>query len=298
MTDQLVKATAKGVRAFAAVTTCLVDEARRRHDCFPIASAALGRTMTAALLLAANLKNNEAITIRIAGDGPLGSVIADATPQGYVRGYVNNPHVNLPHNNGKLNVGGGVGQGLIHVSRFAHQDVHAGVNGLKQPFTGSVPLVSGEIGEDVAQYLYVSEQTPSTVALGVLVNPDLAVAAAGGFIVQAMPGAEDDVLALIEGNMSRLAPVSQMIKEGADANAMLSAIFAGLPAKIFAPTPLAFYCHCSEERVENMLVSLGKDELAEMINDGQAEVRCHFCGEKYLISGERLKELYNELTGE
>lgn len=282
MTDHLVKATVPGVRAFAAVTTALVEEARRRHDCWPVAAAALGRTMTAALLLAANLKTDEYLTIRIDGDGPLGGVIADAHAQGTVRGYVRNPHTDLPLAGGKLPVGRAVGAGHIHVIRFT---------GMKQPFTGTVPLVSGEIGEDVANYLLTSEQTPSTVSLGVLVDTDDTVAAAGGIVVQAMPGAEDEVLAKIEANLAALPPVSELVRGGADAASMLLKIFAGLEATVFEPAKLAFYCQCSPERVENMLVSLGRQELSEMAEEGKAEVRCHFCGEKYDISGERLREL-------
>jgi molecular chaperone Hsp33 len=300
MTDHLAKATASGVRAFAAVTTTLCEEARRRHDCYPVAAAALGRTMTAALLLAANLKDEGAITIRIDGDGPLGKVVADASPRGYVRGYVANPHADLPLNKGKINVGGGVGDGLIHVSRFSAQKEEneaiaeeAHFTRLNQPFTGSVPLVSGEIGEDVANYLLVSEQTPSTVALGVLVNPDLTVAAAGGFIVQAMPGADDAVLAQIEQNLTALPPVSQLVRQGEDAAAILNRIFAGMPCTVFEPAEVAFYCHCCVERIEGMLLSLGRKELAEMVLEGQAEVRCHFCGELYNINRARLKELHD-----
>jgi len=258
--------------------------------------------MTAALLLAADLKDDGAITIRIDGDGPLGKVVADAIPSGYVRGYVANPQADLPLNNGKINVGGGVGQGLIHVTRFTNQNLvdtkedtneTARFTRLNQPFTGSVPLVSGEIGEDVANYLLVSEQTPSTVALGVLVNPDLTVAAAGGFIVQAMPGAEDAVLAQVEQNLAAMPPVSQMVKQGEDAAAILSRIFAGMPSSVLESSEVAFYCHCSDERIENMLVSLGRKELAEMVLEGQAEVRCHFCGELYQIGRERLKQLHD-----
>jgi molecular chaperone Hsp33 len=286
MTDHLVKATAPGVRAFAAVTTNLVEEARRRHDCYPIASAALGRTMTGALLLAANLKTDECLTVHIAGDGPIGAIVADAHAQGVVRGYVKNPHVDLPIKNGKLDVGGAVGKGQIKVTRFT---------GLKQPFTGSVELASGEIGEDVANYLLKSEQTPSTVALGVLVNPDLTVAAAGGFMVQAMPGAEDEILTVIEDNLAKMTAVSQMVKQGEDAESIIKMIFAGLPSTIYEPSDLSFYCQCSAERVEDMLISLGQKELAEMAEEGQAEVRCHFCGEMYNIGKERLLELLKSI---
>ena len=185
MKDHLVKATADGVRIYAAVTTDLVNEAIRRHDCYPVAAAALGRTMTGALLMAANLKNEEALTIRFDGHGPLGKVTADATPEGYVRGYVDEPHVNLPLNSkGKIDVGGGVGtNGLVTVTRFT---------GLRNPITGSTELTDGEIADDLTKYLFVSEQTPSSVGLGVLVNPDFQCIGAGGFILQPMPDATDE----------------------------------------------------------------------------------------------------------
>ena len=282
MTDHIVRATVPGIRAFAAVTTGLAEEARRRHDCYPVAAAALGRTMTAALLLANNLKTDEFLTIRIDGDGPLGGVVADAHASGTVRGYVRHPHVELPLHNGKLAVGQGVGKGFIHVTRFT---------GMKEPFTGSVPLVSGEIGEDVANYLLVSEQTPSTVSLGVLVNPDGSVAAAGGLIVQAMPGAEDEMLDAVERNLMSLPPISQLVNEGNDANAILEKVFAGLPSTKFEPGQLAFSCQCTAERVENMLISLGEAELKDMAEEGKAEIRCHFCGETYNLDRQRLEEL-------
>lgn len=294
MADHLTKATAAGVRAFAAVTTELVEEARRRHDCWPVAAAALGRTMTAALILAANLKNDEAITVNVDGDGPLGKVVADASSQGYVRGYVVNPHVDLPLKNGKLAVGDAVGQGLIHVTRFTYETDR--FTGLKQPFTGTAELVSGEIGEDVANYLLVSEQTPSTVAVGVLVNPDDTVGAAGGLLIQALPGAAEEVLAKVEANLAALPPVSELVRGGADAASMLLKVFAGLESTVFEPAKLAFYCQCSPERVENMLISLGRQELAEMAEEGKAEVRCHFCGETYDIGGDRLRELLEKHT--
>lgn len=298
MTDHMIRATASGVRAFAAITTDLAEEARRRHDCYPIAAAALGRTMTAALLLAANLKNDEAITVRIDGDGPLGKVVADANPLGLVRGYVAYPHAVLPLRNGKLPVGEAVGQGLIHVTRFMDERPGEGNGGesgrtlgLKHPFTGSVPLVTGEIGDDVANYLLVSEQTPSTIALGVLVNPDYSVAAAGGLLVQAMPGAEEAVLAVIEANLATMPPLSQLIKSGHDASAILDEVFNGLSVTKQEPSELKFYCQCSRQRVENMLVSLGQAELADMVAEGKAEVRCHFCGETYQFTADRLAEL-------
>ena len=206
MSDYLVKAITNGVRVYAAVTTDLVNEAIRRHDCYPVASAALGRTMTGALLMAANLKNNEAITVSFRGDGPLGTVTADASAEGYVRGYVGDPHVDLPLNaQGKLDVGGGIGQGLVTITRFT---------GLREPVSGSCEIVTGEVAEDLTQYLYVSEQTPSCVGLGVLVGNDLKAIAAGGFIIQPMPDATDEVISKLEENLKNLRPVTSMIKDG------------------------------------------------------------------------------------
>ncbi len=284
MKDHILKATTSGgVRAFAIITTQLVEEARKRHDSYPVATAGLGRTMTAALLLAANLKTDESITVRIAGDGPLGEIVADAHESGIVRGYVKNPHLDLPLRNGKLDVGSAVGEGHIFVTRFT---------GLKQPFTGSSELVSGEIAEDVTNYLLVSEQTPSSVALGVLVEPDLTVGAAGGFMIQALPNAEDEVLSQIEKNIEDLPPVSQLIREGKDAAAIIKMIFAQLPVTLYEEIPVEFKCPCSHERIQDVLVSLGAEEINDILtNDGQAEVCCHFCGEKHQFTKEDLENV-------
>lgn len=284
MEDHIIKATTPGgVRALAIVTTNLVEEGRKRHGCSPVATAALGRTMTAALILAANLKTDESITVRIAGDGPSGEIIADADAVGIVRGYVKNPLVDIPLRDGKLDVGAAVGNGQIYVTRFT---------GMKQPFTGSSDLVSGEIAEDVTNYLYVSEQTPSSVALGVLVQPDLSVAAAGGFMIQALPGVEDDVLTQIEKNIAALPPLSKLISEGADATGIINLLFAGLPVTLYDETPVEFKCPCSQERIQNVLVSLGEEEIQDIITtDGQAEICCHFCGEKYQFEKSDLEDV-------
>ena len=284
MGDHITRATILGgVRAFAAVTTTLVDEARKRHDCYPVAAAALGRAMTGALLLSANLKTDESITIRISGDGPLGEVVTDAHASGGVRGYVKNPHVHLPLRDGKLDVGTAVGNGQISVTRFT---------GLKQPFTGSAELVSGEIAEDITNYLYVSEQTPSTVALGVLVEPDMTVTAAGGFIVQALPNADDGVLSKLEKNISLLPPVSQLISEGLDAAGIINRIFADLSVTIYEEVPLKFKCSCSYEKVQKVLISLGVEEINTiLVEDGQAKVCCPFCSAKYQFNKKNLEEI-------
>ena len=283
MSDKLVKAITKGVRVYAAVTTDLVNEAIRRHDCYPVAAAALGRTMTGALLLAANLKNKEALTVNIRGDGPLKNITADAVPEGFVRGYVADPHVELPLNDrGKLDVGGGVGQGLVTVTRFT---------GLREPMRGSSEIVTGEIAEDLTNYLYVSEQTPSSIGLGVLVDTDFSAKAAGGFIIQPMPDADEETIGRLEENLQKLRPVTTMIDEGKDAREIILEIMNGFEMEFLTTTDLAFRCQCSKERLEDVLLNLNHDDMESLIADGQAEVCCHFCGEKYHFTREELQHL-------
>ena len=283
MSDKLVKAITKGVRVYAAVTTDLVNEAIRRHDCYPVAAAALGRTMTGALLLAANLKNKEALTVNIRGNGPLKNITADAVPEGFVRGYVANPHVELPLNDkGKLDVGGGVGQGLVTVTRFT---------GLREPMRGSSEIVTGEIAEDLTNYLYVSEQTPSSIGLGVLVDTDFSAKAAGGFMIQPMPDADEEIISKLEANLQKLRPVTTMIDEGKDAKEIILEIMSGFDMEFLTTTDLAFKCQCSKERLEDVLLNLNHDDMESLIADGQAEVCCHFCGEKYHFTKEELQHL-------
>lgn len=284
MPDILVRAVAANatLRAFIAVTTDLAEEARRRHACYPVAAAALGRTLTAALLLGAKLKEHENLTLRIAGDGPLGGLIADTDGAGNVRGYVRNPHIHLPSKKGKLDVGGAVGQGFIHITRDSR---------LKEPYTGSAPLVSGEIAEDITHYLYTSEQIPATVALGVLVNPDCSVRAAGGFFVEVMPGIEEDVLTQLEWNLKKMPPVSSLINAQSTAEDILAKLFDNLPWQILAEAKVGYRCNCSKEKIARVFATLGQQDLREMAEEGQAEVRCHFCNEVYNFSQEELEEI-------
>ena len=283
MSDKLVKAITKGVRVYAAVTTDLVNEAIRRHDCYPVAAAALGRTMTGALLLAANLKNKEALTVNIRGNGPLKNITADAVPEGFVRGYVADPHVELPLNDkGKLDVGGGVGQGLVTVTRFT---------GLREPMRGSSEIVTGEIAEDLTNYLYVSEQTPSRIGLGVLVDTDFSARAAGGFMIQPMPDADEETISKLEANLQKLRPVTTMIDEGKDAKEIILEIMSGFDMEFLTTTDLAFKCQCSKERLDDVLLNLNHDDMESLIADGQAEVCCHFCGEKYHFTKAELQHL-------
>lgn len=283
MSDTLVKAITKGVRVYAAVTTDLVNEAIKRHDCYPVAAAALGRTMTGALLMAANLKNKEAITINIRGNGPLANITADAVPEGYVRGYVANPHVELPLNaQGKLDVGGGVGQGLVTVTRFT---------GLREPMRGSSEIVSGEIAEDLTNYLYVSEQTPSSIGLGVLVDTDYTAKAAGGFMIQPMPDADEEIITKLEENLKNLRSVTTMIAEGKGPKEIIEEIMTGFQMEFLTTTELGFKCQCSKERLEDVLLNLNRDDMLSLIEDGQAEVCCQFCGAKYNFTKAELEHL-------
>ncbi len=283
--DHLLKATAEGVRIFAAVTTELVGEAARRHDCYPTASAALGRTLTGALLFAANLKNEEAVTIKIAGDGPLGRIVADAVPEGYARGFVDNPHVDIPPTaSGKIDVAGGVGRnGLVSVTRFT---------GLEHDVSGSCELISGEIAEDLTNYLFVSEQTPSSVGLGVLVDTDFSIRAAGGFLVQPLPDCSDAVLDRLEQNLRGMRSVTEMIDGGLAARGMIETIFDGLEINFLSETALQFRCQCSRERVASTLSSLTAKDRQSLLDDGKAEVVCQFCGEKYQFSRAELEEIF------
>ena len=283
MSDTLVKAITKGIRIYASVTTDLVNEAISRHDCSPTAAAALGRTMTGALLLAANLKNQEAITISFQGNGPLGYITADATPDGYVRGYVGNPHVDLPlKEDGKLNVGGAVGQGMVQVTRFT---------GLGEPMRGSCEIVTGEIAEDLTNYLFTSEQTASSVGLGVLVGTDRKAMAAGGFVLQLMPDADEEIISRVEEALKKVRPVSTMIAEGASAKDIISELMADFEVDYLTTTQLSFRCKCNRERIEDVLLSLSHDDMQALVDDGEAEVCCQFCGEKYHFEKDELVHL-------
>ncbi len=288
MEDYIVRAVtdAGSVRAFAAATTGMVNEAHRIHQTWPIASAALGRLLTAAAMMGWMLKSEqESLTLQITGDGPIGRVIAVADSQAHVKGYVGDPFVDLPNNQaGKLNVGGAVGQnGFLTVIRDL---------GLKEPYIGRVPLVSGEIGEDLTHYFALSEQIPSSVGLGVLVNPDLTIQASGGFLVQVMPEATDNDISRLESNINKIQSVTAMIEKGMTPEDILAVVLEGLPYEITGKTKTAYYCDCSRERVERALVSLGEKELQKMIiEDGKAELTCHFCDKVYQFDRTELESL-------
>ncbi len=291
MPDHLIRAIAAegAVLGFAVVATDTVEEARRRHQTAPTATAALGRTLTATVMLGAGLKDGQRLTVRVLGDGPLGGIISDGNGRGQVRGYVQNPQVDLPLTPGrKLDVGAAVGQGTLHVTK----DV-----GLRYPYHGSVPLVSGEIGEDVAQYLVVSEQVPAMVALGVLVAPDQAVLAAGGFIVQVLPGAPPQLPRYLEERAMQLPAVTQVLRGGHAAADLLHLALGDLDSHVLEEIPVAFHCGCSRERVEGVLVALGRKEVDRLIREeGRAEVICRFCGNRYVLGAADVARLFTPLA--
>lgn len=287
MGDYGVKVTASDapLRTIAFTMTETVAEAVRRHGTWPTASAALGRLLVAAALFGALTKDERRVTLRLLGDGPLGTLIADAQPNGDVRGYVQNPHVHLPlTEQGKLNVGEAVGRnGYFAVARDY---------GTGRPYVGSSPLVSGEVGEDVAHYFYHSEQIPSVVSLGVLVAPDGSIRAAGGIIVQAMPGYDQDVLNKLEENAKKLHNISKQIDEGATAEDLTNAALHQFSPKLQQRLPVRFACHCSSDRIKTLLAGFDDKELLEMANsDKPTEVRCHFCNETYTFSREEVLQL-------
>lgn len=290
MEDYIVRAVADdgSFRIFAARTTNTVEEARVRHNCWPVAAAALGRTMTGALLLGANMKGEDTLTVRILGDGPLGAILVTANAKGEVRGYVQEPQVHLPSTpEGKLPVGAAVGRGYLHITRDL---------GLKEPFTGSVELISGEIAEDFAHYLTTSEQTPSAVSLGVLVETDNSVVAAGGLLLQLLPQAPDETLEKLEQNLAQLPPVSSLIHKGDTPEDIIRRVTRGIDIKILETRPVRFCCQCSWERLEDLLVGIGKEEVTSMLEEqGQAEINCHFCSERYKFEREDLVKILERI---
>lgn len=290
MKDYLVKALGYDgqVRAYAVSTTETVGEAQRRHYTWPTASAALGRAMTAGVMMGAMLKGEEKLTIKIEGGGPIGSILVDSNAKGEVRGYVTNPQTHFDLNEqGKLDVRKAVGtDGLLTVVK----DI-----GLRDHFSGQVPLVSGELGEDFTYYFATSEQVPSSVGVGVLVNPDNTILAAGGFIIQLMPGTSDETISKIESRLSNIVPVSKMIQNGLTPEEILTELLGEGNVNILEKVNVEFSCQCSRERISNALISLGHEEIRDIIEtDGHAEAQCHFCNETYQFSKEDLEELEQE----
>jgi molecular chaperone Hsp33 len=284
MADRLARTLSEDgtVRALAAVTTDLVEEARRRHGTLPTATAALGRALTAGLLLGGMLKDGERVSLEFSGDGPLRSILVDATPAGTVRGFVAQPATHLPPRGGKLDVGGALGRGVLCVMRIP---VAGGV-----PYRSIVPLVSGEIGVDVASYLLTSEQAPSAVAIGVWVEPDGRVGAAGGYILQAMPGAAAATIDRLEWNVAQAPPPSDLVRQGLDAPAVLARLLDGFATHPLDGHPVRYQCRCSRERALAAIVAMGRAELLDVLaGEKRAEVVCEFCGERYHVEEPELR---------
>lgn len=286
--DYLVRATAaRGtIRAIAARTTALVEETRKRHALSPTATAALGRLLTAGAMLGALLKEKETVTLRIIGDGPVGGLIVDATPNGEVRGYVKNPNVDIPLSDlEKFDVAAAVGRsGFLYVTYDFE---------LKEPYTGSAPLVSGEIARDLAYYFTTSEQIPSVVALGVLVGKE-GVMGAGGLLLQLMPPpfSKERTVSLLEERLQSFPELSKSIYAGKSPEHLLSLLLEDLDLKVYNTQPLSFCCRCSREKVKEILVSLGRDEILSLMErEGRAEASCHFCSTTYLLSRAELASL-------
>ncbi len=294
--DRLAKAIAADgtVRVISAITTATVTEAFRRHETSPTATAALGRTMTGAALLGASFKDADRLTIKVEGDGPLGSIIAEANSDGGIRGYVHNPLVDVPPNDaGKFDVRSIVGNGMFHVIRESGYEL--GLN--TEPYIGSVPIVSGEIGEDLAFYLANSEQIPSAVMVGVLLqNQEPFVAAAGGVLVQTMPGANEHIITMIEDTIKHAPHVTTLIADGASTSDLISSALGIIEFEVLEESDISFKCNCSLERARAMIASFGIEEVSSMLaEDKQAAMTCGFCNETYILDEGELIAILGEL---
>ena len=286
MKDYIVRATAADgqVRAFAATTRELAEEARKRHGTSPVATAALGRLLTAGSMMGSMMKNDsDMLTLQIRSGGPLGGITVTADSRGNVKGYVLNPDVMLPPKNGKLDVGGAVGAGLLQVIKDM---------GLKEPYSGQTVLVSSEIAEDLTYYFANSEQIPSSVGLGVLMEKNNTVKCAGGFLIQLMPFAQEETIQKLEENLKSVTAVTKLLEDGDTPEMILERLLGNLGLEITDTIETRFYCNCSKERVEAAVASIGKKEIQDMIDEGKdIEVKCHFCNEAYQYTVEDLKRI-------
>lgn len=286
MSDYIVRATAADaqIRAFAATTRGLVEEMRRIHNSSPVATAALGRLLTAGAMMGSMLKgDDDVLTIQVKGDGPLKGMTVTADSKAGVRGYVGEPQVILPARAGKLDVGGAVGSGSLSVIKDM---------GLKEPYIGQTKLQTGEIAEDLTYYFATSEQTPSSVGLGVLMEKDNTVKQAGGFIIQLMPFAEEAVIAVLEENLKSFSSVTAVLDEGSSPEQMLTLLLGNLGVQVLDTINTSYVCNCSKERVRKAIISIGPKDLGEMIaEEKEIEVNCHFCNRNYKFSVDALKEM-------
>ena len=290
MSDYIIRAVAANsqIRAFAAVTTEVVETARNAHNTSPVATAALGRLLTGGAMMGVMMKGEKDIlTLQIHAGGPLNGITVTADSQGNVKGYVGNPDVCIPANSkGKLDVAGAVGVGFMNVIKDM---------GLKEPYVGQVALQTSEIAEDLTYYFATSEQVPSAVGLGVLMNKNNTVRQAGGFIVQLMPFAEESVISRLEQNVAKISSVTSLLEEGHTPESLLNTVLDGFDVEINDRVPTKFYCNCSKERVEKALISIGRKELNEMIQEGKPiEMNCHFCNTNYTFTVEELKEIFRK----
>ena len=292
MTDHIVRATAaqEHIRAFAVDSTELVAEAREIHKTYPVVTAALGRLLSAGAMMGSMMKGDkDLITLTMKGDGPLGSLTVTADSHGNVKGFPGNPSVDIPSrenqngNTQKLDVGGSIGNGILTVS----MDL-----GLKEPYNGQVELQTGEIGDDLAYYFTVSEQTPSAVALGVMIGKDSSVLHSGGFIIQLMPDAPEEVIAALESKLAVLEPVTTLMERGLGPEEILQLILGGLDLVITETKPIRFYCNCSRERVSSALATLSTEDLESLIaDDEEIEVKCYFCNSAYKFGTDELQAI-------
>lgn len=290
MNDYIVRATAADaqVRAFACSTRGVAEAARQAHNTSPVVTAALGRLMSAGVMMGSMLKGErDLITLQVKGDGPLGSLTVTADSGGRVKGFAAVPDVILPANSlGKLDVAGAIGQGTLSVIRDM---------GLKEPYVGQTLLQTGEIAEDLTYYFAASEQVPSSVGLGVLMNRDNTVKQAGGFILQLMPFASEEVTGRLERNLSRISSVTALLDQGIMPEQMIAMLLEGLKPEVSDTIPAAFYCDCGRQKIEKVLISLGKKELQDMIDEGrEIEVNCHFCNTQYRFTVDELKGIYRK----
>ena len=292
MRDEIIRAiTADGyVKASVITGRALVERARNIHTLLPVATAALGRTLMAASMMGDALKiDGSSVTLQIKGGGPLGTVLAVSDDSGNVRGYVQNPHVELMEKApGKLDVGRAVGEaGSLTVIKDL---------GMKEPYVGTIGLLSGEIADDVAAYFVESEQIPTACALGVLVGTDQSVTAAGGYLIQLLPGAGEDVISKIEAGVARVGSVSHALESGLDGEGLLRAVLSDFELEILETHPVEYRCYCSRERVSRALVSMGRQELSDLIQEqGRAELTCQFCDQVYRYTREELEELLTNM---
>ncbi len=290
MADYIVRATAADaqIRAFAATTRETVEEARQRHNTSPVVTAALGRLLTAGTMMGSMLKGEkDLLTLQIKGDGPMKGMTVTADSKAQVKGYAVEPQIMLPPNAiGKLDVGSAVGKGFLNVIKDM---------GLKEPYSGQTLLQTGEIAEDLTYYFANSEQIPSSVGLGVLMEKNNTVKQAGGFIVQLMPFAEEEVIQKLEANLQRIDSVTSILNAGNTPEQMLELLLEGMDLEILETIPTRYYCNCDKTRVEKAIISIGKKEIQEMIEEGkEIEVNCHFCNTNYSFSVDELKNIYKK----